>query len=517
MEVLLQIAEILTKQPSDHLKLIEASLRSSTKMSMLYRGITEGSVKSDQDARNYLYGSHRATSKYYEVKRRLKFRLIEFLLIYNNHNSKTRNIQDIYNSCLRTWLASRILANEQAKHASCKLLEAVVPVSIKFEFTDITILAAHLLLGYYAVYNPNPAKYAYYSNLIKLNHDILAAETAAEIALFDIIILFADCQKTISEKYILQIKEKHDRILSTFEGVNSTRFLRMFHQYQMVCAEIMGQNELAYDIGTKALEIIVKKPYHSPGSQFSIDTRRLANLIKLGRYEEGEVLAIKQMDIWSEHISNWHIIAFYYFILSCHAREYTTAYKTVNVSLQLKSFKGSHGNIKQLWYINHAYAHFFLQCGKVQLTDKERTQVKKFRIYKFLNEVPIYSKDKSGMNISILIIQILFFVWEKKYKKVQSRINSLSRYCKKYLTDKDTYRSHCFIKMLLQLARADFNPIRGQRYAQKYHDKLLAEPLSKSRQAIEVEIVPYEHLWEMILEMCERNGNGFKLGFSSGG
>ena len=30
-------------------------------------------------------------------------------------------------------------------------------------------------------------------------------------------------------------------------------------------------------------------------------------------------------------------------------------------------------------------------------------------------------------------------------------------------------------------------------------------PLSKSRQSIEVEIVPYEHLWEMIIDMCDKN------------
>ena len=206
----------------------------------------------------------------------------------------------------------------------------------------------------------------------------------------------------------------------------------------------------------------------------------------------------------------------YYFILSCHERHYKTAYETVHVAIKHKSFKGLHGKIKQLWYINRAFAHFFLQCGKVLLSDEERTRLKKFRIYKFINEVPIYSKDKRGMNISILIIQILFFVWEKKYKKVQLSISSLSRYCKKYLADDDTYRSHCFIKMLVQLAKADFNPIRGQRYAKNFHDKLLARPLATSRQAIEIEIVPYEHLWEMILEMCGRNGNAPKPTFSPG-
>ena len=109
------------------------------------------------------------------------------------------------------------------------------------------------------------------------------------------------------------------------------------------------------------------------------------------------------------------------------------------------------------------------------------------------------------MNISILIVHVLFLIWKKQYNKADDRIESLKAYCKKYLYDDATYRSNCFIKMLSELSKAGFHPVRGQRYAQKYHDKLLEMPLSKSRQGVEVEIVPYEHLWSMIIEMCENN------------
>jgi hypothetical protein len=236
----------------------------------------------------------------------------------------------------------------------------------------------------------------------------------------------------------------------------------------------------------------------------------LANLIKIGKYAEGRHLACKQMEILDNIKYNWHIISYYYFVLNCHDQEYTIAYKTAHSVFSKPSFKNLSEIIKQLWHVNKAYAHFFYKCQKVELTDEEESKIKKFRIYKFLNEVPIYSKDKMGINISILIIQMLFLIWEKKYKDVHDRINSLNWYCQKYLAQGDTYRSHCFIKMLVQLAKADLHPIRGQRYAQKYHDKLVAHPLSKSRQGVEVEVVPYDDLWDLIIEMCGRNGNGFK-------
>ena len=510
MDVLLEIVEILMKQPNEHQKLINASFSSSTQMSKLYKGICEGVVRDDHEARMHLYNSPKSTSKYYEVKRRLKSRLVDCLVIRSNHNEPSFNTQDAYYSCLKTWIAARILTLEQAQHASSKLLETVLPISQKYEFTDVTILVAQQLIAYYAVHNPSEFKYDYCSKLITASHHILAAESSAEIAYFDLLILFARSQSSISEVSVKSIRAKHDNILSKYKNVTSGRFIRMSFLYEITCAEILCQNKKAYELCLNATKSLSKKPYQAPGAQLSIDLRALANLVRLGRFEEGEEIAIAQLQLWSHHRSNWHTISFYYFVLNCHAREYTKAYKTMDNSLRHSAFINLHEHIKQLWYINQAYTHFFLQCGKVDLTEEESLQIKKFRIYKFLNEVPIYSKDKKGVNISILIIQILFFVWEKKYRQVQDRINSLNRYCKKYLTEGSTYRSHCFIKMLVQLAKADMHPLRGQRYAKNFHDKLLAMPLAKSRQAIEVEIVPYEHLWEMILEMCGTNSRKIK-------
>ncbi len=109
------------------------------------------------------------------------------------------------------------------------------------------------------------------------------------------------------------------------------------------------------------------------------------------------------------------------------------------------------------------------------------------------------------MNITILIIHVLFLMWQKKYAKADERIDALKAYSNRYLRDDANFRSNCFIKMLVQLAKGDFHPIRGQRYAKRYVERLKEVPLSKSRQGLEIEIVPYEHLWQMIIEMCPGN------------
>ena len=122
---------------------------------------------------------------------------------------------------------------------------------------------------------------------------------------------------------------------------------------------------------------------------------------------------------------------------------------------------------------------------------------------KFLNSIPIYSKDKRGMNIPILIIQILFLIVKKDYGQLIDRMESIQKYSSRYLRADANIRSNCFINMLLQIPKANFHKIGVERKSQKYYDKLLTNSIKISNQAIEVEIIPYEDLWEFILESLD--------------
>ena len=54
---------------------------------------------------------------------------------------------------------------------------------------------------------------------------------------------------------------------------------------------------------------------------------------------------------------------------------------------------------------------------KIPLAEKRNYPLSKFKLGRFLNELPSFSKDKRGANIDILIIQILIFLLEKNMIK----------------------------------------------------------------------------------------------------
>jgi hypothetical protein len=108
--------------------------------------------------------------------------------------------------------------------------------------------------------------------------------------------------------------------------------------------------------------------------------------------------------------------------------------------------------------------------------------------------------DKAGSNLNLITIQILFLILDKDFSAIIDKVDALSAYTHRHLRRNETYRSNCFIKMLLQLVKGDFHPSAVKRKAEPYYKKLLEVPLSKAKQDYELEIIPYETLWEFLVE-----------------
>jgi hypothetical protein len=59
--------------------------------------------------------------------------------------------------------------------------------------------------------------------------------------------------------------------------------------------------------------------------------------------------------------------------------------------------------------------------------------------------------------------------------------------------------------MLLKLPEAEYHPLRTKRYVAKYEKKLAENPFEISMKEIAIEIIPYEHLWDIIMEILNKN------------
>src|SRR5690606_26274487 len=122
--------------------------------------------------------------------------------------------------------------------------------------------------------------------------------------------------------------------------------------------------------------------------------------------------------------SNWYFVLELHLMLAFHTNKFQKAYEVLRTALQHPGYKKLPESVREQWAIYKAYVQYFISIGKINNQGKE--QVQSFRIGKFLNEVPTFSKDKRGVNISIIIIQILFLLYKREFGQVIDRVEALN-------------------------------------------------------------------------------------------
>ncbi|NNF22026.1 MAG: hypothetical protein HKN67_08795 [Saprospiraceae bacterium] len=127
-----------------------------------------------------------------------------------------------------------------------------------------------------------------------------------------------------------------------------------------------------------------------------------------------------------------------------------------------------------------------------------------FRIGRFLNDVDKFARDKRGLNITINIIQMLFLIIDEKYDDVLDKLAALKQYNFRYLKRPEYARSSNFIKMLLKIPEANYEPDLIRSKAAKFYDNLVSHTSDFSEQSMSIEIIPYEQLWKEILSIFEK-------------
>ena len=183
--------------------------------------------------------------------------------------------------------------------------------------------------------------------------------------------------------------------------------------------------------------------------------------------------------------------------------DYQQAYTIYHQVIGHKRFSQFKNHFAETWELNRQYLHFLFLIGRVK-PDKDDKTYNNIRLGRFLNQVPSFAKDKQGMNMPVLIIQLCILIQQKKHDAAEERVEALEKYLARHVRKNNpNYRSNLFLKMLLQVPIAGFQKKLVQKKAQKYIKKMEQVDLEYGGQSHAVEIIPYATLWKYILEVLD--------------
>lgn len=452
----------------------------------LYRDIENNILKNDDDVLNrYFKGNPNARKYYWRLKKQLYNRLANSFILAPQKN--TTPIQEVYFEVYRNYFIINELFGRGQSKAATLLAERTIDKAIKFDIADIIASLARKLVLQYSTVAANPKKYKKYSNIVTNYSLIRNAEEDIE-RLFCDLALKVSQKRRINPDTIKSFEKEINKINTLFINYPTQKIAFYYYTIQTLLFEIKDDlwNTLHYC--KEALQFFQENFTASPkGMIFNFLHKQINIQIRLKQFEKANNSLKACLEFTPKGSSNWYIVNNYKVILAFHSGDYIQAHHIIKeVSLHRKNMNET---MIEHWKILKAYAYLMSPNGH------------NFRLGKFLNEVPFFSKDKRGHNTNILILQILFLLEKNRHDEIINKVESLKQYVSKYLRKDDTFRTSCFIKMLCQIPLGNFHPINVERRTKHYYEKMMKLPKEQARMDVDVEIIPYEVLWSKVIAL----------------
>ena len=486
MKVLKELIEILTEHPTACFH-----FQKNAKPNQLFRLLKEQSIEDEVHVKLMLYPNANHTG-FTKTKHQLKWKLLYQILLIDPPANVP--IDQAFYKAYRNFLIARFLLRCGGRRTAIGLIQKVYLLSNKYHFTDLQVASLRLLRYHYSVILGNRKKgielhKALSETLVRYQFEIEADGFVEE--------LLSHYVKNRSTK-----KHLHQRALemevSVKRFLERTESLHLKHRLFFIqVAKFMCINDYAGTIKTchQATNFFQNHNETPKSILRTYQYQLVVSYIQLRQYAQARVVLSELMLLMQDGMSNWFKALEIQCKLELHAKSYFTAYEVWQKAVQHSKFRKLYPQAKEKWKVFEAY-FFFLTKAKIIAPNWKSN---KFRLGRFLNEVPTFSRDKRGLNIPILIIQILFLIYQNKQDAVLDRIEVLERYSSRYLKNDENFRSNCFIKMLLKIPKSHFHVIATKRNTETLFSRLQKVPLEMASEAHEIEIIPYEDLWQLVL------------------
>lgn len=500
MQDIIALCKILSRQKIKDLQIF----KENNKQLQLYQGVIAGTIKTEKDAVKNLYQGKVSKNNLQMLKYRLKHKLLNALFQIDLNQPRYSNYNRSRINVYKNWSFVNILLENNARPVAIEICEEAFRKATKFGFTDLQILLGRLLMKHYGFLDIDRKKHKYYESIIFEKLEVLKQELITEKYYSDISQEYVVKKSSDNDKLKLKL-EKYTKELSEYEKQNKTYIICLYYYKILIAKHLLDKNyNKAKVIGIKGLEYFSKEDIRTPVAEFLFRQTIHICHIQLAEYDEA-ILKIKQnLEIATPYKFNWYKEWGYYFGWAVITKNYDEMVKATYTATHNKKLV-QYPMLLETWRIKEAYVQMLIKLDMVSEKALELYPLRGFRINKFLNDVPKYSKDKRGLNVSILIAHFMHLLIAKKYDLLINKIENLRLYSYRYLRNDSTLRSNCFIKMISKIPDTNYHPQALTRHTKKLYTKLVGSKYSYTDNPTEIEVIPYENLWEIVLEILAKN------------
>lgn len=216
-------------------------------------------------------------------------------------------------------------------------------------------------------------------------------------------------------------------------------------------------------------------------------------LLQSRQYEKGLRLAAENIKLFGKYTANWFAYMENYVLLAIHSKQYKLAEELLRDVIEGEHLKKLGDSSIERWELYRRYFAFVVAQEREEQLQALSTGI--------TTKLLILPNDKVGFNLALLVLDVLEKLAAPHVEDLALHAERVRKYTRKHLKGEKAERPRLFLRLLLLVLTKSSAEARVQ--GEELLEKLKATPLPGDAFS-EVEIVPYEHLWELGLHLLKR-------------
>ncbi|MFD2245231.1 hypothetical protein [Pontibacter ruber] len=465
----------------------------SSHESRLYFMVRDEAILSDKDAVQELYGKqlNAVPTSYRMLKSRVKKKLFNQLHLLNLHDKNFGERKQMRLEAESLQYRASILFNLDEYDLVIELVEKVLQIAKEYDFYDLQLNATDLLKGVY-YYKKDIKKLSFYTDVAERLKDIVLAEREAQ---------------SISRKFRLEsgyfvdnryellskIEEAISRLKELWERNRTYRTFEYYYLVQIQLYEQQGDFTSVIEFTKYADKLVADGMVNKNIFDRSMNIFLCVYAhLRAELYDKGLELAAQALPLYDKHSGNWFAHMENYILLALYKQDYTLASNLIEQVNKNKFSQSLPELVKERWCLINAF---------IDLVTKHTVSSK---LLDELKEASYISKDKQGFYVYVNVLEFMYLLFNHQTSDVfETYIDRYRKYAARYLKNDKVERIKIFYKLMTLALREAFDYEKCAAKGEALFQKLKVTKAPGEAYA-EVEIVPYEHLWELALDIMKQ-------------
>ncbi|GAB3199564.1 hypothetical protein ABID22_002376 [Pontibacter aydingkolensis] len=456
--------------------------------SKLYQFIKNNEALTDEEACTYLYGEQKISPSYRMLKSRLRKKLLNNLFFAELSENHFRKCRIVHAECSSLLLQAQKLAYLGEPYMAEKLADQVIVIAQKAELNDILTKAYEIKQDTDLISN-NRGKFDQNFALLQRYFSLETQEREALLIYnklkFEVNFNLSNYRKQ-TEAYC----ESLALLKSLWEASGSSKVFDFYHMMRTAYCELTGDYEGVITVIKEAQQLLADGLINEHWFNERFNNYILVyTYLRLGQLADGLYYANLYLKNFREGSNNWFAFLENYVILALYSKDYTLAVKLCALAISKGALEYPRASMREMWGMLEKYV--YLISNKAPINNNVSFSLKEL-------ETSIISKDKEGYNLPLLILEYLENLPKLDAEDMDMYSARFSKYTSKYLKGEAGSRARLFIRLLLLSMKGEGDKLEEK--GATLLEKLKNTPTPRDPIG-EVEIVPYEHLWELVLEI----------------